>query len=235
METLGGPAERAADGRDRPGRPTGLLRRRPPHPGLGPAAGLRPLQPGRAAERRAMSLGPDSPPNTAFDPVARRRGGHIAGSASPRYRAGLPEEVMFPVTPMLDMAFQLLAFFVLTFQAPSAETHLDLDLPVTPAALPGAPRGEARPNAGAEGRLRPRERPLDPRRGRRPRRPESPPARRGVAARRRHAGRAAQTLCRGARRPAAAGPARGRRRPALRRSRAGDGRLLRGRGRRASA
>jgi len=51
---------------------------------------------------------------------------------------------MFPVTPMLDMAFQLLAFFVLTFQAPSAETHLDLDLPVTPAALPGAAGGEAR-------------------------------------------------------------------------------------------
>jgi biopolymer transport protein ExbD len=46
---------------------------------------------------------------------------------------------------MLDMAFQLLAFFVLTFQAPSAETHLDLHLPVTPVALPAAPRGEARP------------------------------------------------------------------------------------------
>jgi biopolymer transport protein ExbD len=58
----------------------------------------------------------------------------------------MPEEVMFPVTPMLDMAFQLLAFFVLTFQAPSAETHLDLDLPATPAALPSAPQGEARPS-----------------------------------------------------------------------------------------
>jgi biopolymer transport protein ExbD len=52
--------------------------------------------------------------------------------------------VFFPVTPMLDMAFQLLAFFILTFN-PSAETHLDLDLPATPAALPSAPRGEARP------------------------------------------------------------------------------------------
>ena len=62
-----------------------------------------------------------------------------------RPRPGPPEEVMFPVTPMLDMAFQLLAFFVLTFQAPSAETHLDLDLPATPAALPGGPQGEARP------------------------------------------------------------------------------------------
>jgi biopolymer transport protein ExbD len=62
-----------------------------------------------------------------------------------RYRPGPPEEVAFPVTPMLDMAFQLLAFFVLTFQAPSAETHLDLDLPVTPVALPAASRGQARP------------------------------------------------------------------------------------------
>ena len=48
------------------------------------------------------------------------------------------EEVQFPVTPMLDMAFQLLAFFVLTFQAPTSETHLDLTLPATPAAMPGA-------------------------------------------------------------------------------------------------
>ena len=62
-----------------------------------------------------------------------------AGSPRPRP----PEEVLFPVTPMLDMAFQLLAFFVLTFQAPSAETHLDLYLPATPQALPGAPRGRA--------------------------------------------------------------------------------------------
>ena len=67
-----------------------------------------------------------------------------AVAARRRQRQGLPEEVMFPVVPMLDMAFQLLAFFVLTFQAPSAETHLDLDLPATPAALPGAPQGEAR-------------------------------------------------------------------------------------------
>jgi biopolymer transport protein ExbD len=44
---------------------------------------------------------------------------------------------------MLDTAFQLLAFFVLTFKAPSGETHLDLDLPATPMALPGAPRGRA--------------------------------------------------------------------------------------------
>jgi biopolymer transport protein ExbD len=69
---------------------------------------------------------------------------HTARPA-PSHRKQAPVEVMFPVTPMLDMAFQLLAFFVLTFQAPSAETHLDLDLPATPIALPGASRGEAEP------------------------------------------------------------------------------------------
>jgi biopolymer transport protein ExbD len=56
-----------------------------------------------------------------------------------------PEDVQFPVTPMLDMAFQLLAFFVLTFQAPSAETHLDLHLPATPVALPSESQGAAQP------------------------------------------------------------------------------------------
>jgi biopolymer transport protein ExbD len=46
---------------------------------------------------------------------------------------------------MLDMAFQLLAFFVLTFKVPSAETHIDLELPATPAALPAAMQGRAIP------------------------------------------------------------------------------------------
>src|SRR5262249_5202536 len=64
---------------------------------------------------------------------------------APSHRPKPPDEVLFPVTPMLDMAFQLMAFFVLTFQAPSAETHLDLDLPATPLALPGAPRGNSEP------------------------------------------------------------------------------------------
>jgi biopolymer transport protein ExbD len=38
---------------------------------------------------------------------------------------------------MLDMAFQLLAFFILTFQAPTRETRIDLYLPSAPSALPG--------------------------------------------------------------------------------------------------
>ena len=60
-----------------------------------------------------------------------------------RRRAAPPIEVQFPVTPMLDMAFQLLAFFVLTFQAPTSETRLDLYLPAAPAALPGSAEGRA--------------------------------------------------------------------------------------------
>lgn len=34
-----------------------------------------------------------------------------------------------PITPMLDMAFQLLAFFVMTFNPTPAEGHLDMALP----------------------------------------------------------------------------------------------------------
>lgn len=66
-------------------------------------------------------------------PRAPRRAALMGGST-----------VDFPVTPMLDMAFQLLAFFVLTFQSPTSETRLDLYLPSTPVALPGASTGEAR-------------------------------------------------------------------------------------------
>lgn len=58
---------------------------------------------------------------------------------------GTPEDVPFPVTPMLDMAFQLLAFFILTFQAPTEETRIDLYLPAAPVALPGGPQGQANP------------------------------------------------------------------------------------------
>jgi len=61
-----------------------------------------------------------------------------------RRRDAEVEEVQFPVTPMLDMAFQLLAFFILTFRAPSLETHVDMYLPSVAAALPGDPEGRAK-------------------------------------------------------------------------------------------
>ncbi len=122
----------------------GTVRR---HAGPGAGAGFRPVQPGGVAEKAAMSLGMGMP---AFN--ARTPGGMAEASAdavaprSRRYRPGPPDEVFFPVTPMLDMAFQLLAFFILTFKAPTAETHIDLQLPATPAALPSARAGRARPN-----------------------------------------------------------------------------------------
>ena len=54
------------------------------------------------------------------------------------------EAVQLPITPMLDMAFQLLAFFILTFQVANPETRLDLYLPVAAVALPGSgPRAAA--------------------------------------------------------------------------------------------
>ncbi len=67
----------------------------------------------------------------------------LAPSEVPRSRRTRSDgagEIIFPVTPMLDMAFQLLAFFILTFKAPSDEMNLDLDLPATPAALPSVER-----------------------------------------------------------------------------------------------
>jgi biopolymer transport protein ExbD len=88
-----------------------------------------------------LGIGPSYPTgDTTSAPDAR-----TAAPRSRRYRPGPPDEVAFPVTPMLDMAFQLLAFFVLAFKPPSAETHLDLDLPATPAALPSASQGNAQP------------------------------------------------------------------------------------------
>ncbi len=62
------------------------------------------------------------------------------GTGPRRRRApgGATDGVQLPITPMLDMAFQLLAFFILTFQVANPETRLDLDLPVASVALPGS-------------------------------------------------------------------------------------------------
>jgi biopolymer transport protein ExbD len=93
-----------------------------------------------------MSVGMGMPASTAqtLGTMSESAAAAVA-PRSRRYRPGPPDEVFFPVAPMLDMAFQLLAFFILTFKAPTAETHIDLHLPTTPAALPSAPSGEARP------------------------------------------------------------------------------------------
>ena len=64
-----------------------------------------------------------------------------------RYRPKAPEEVLFPIAPMLDMAFQLLAFFILTFKVPSSHTYVDLDLPATPVFSGRSLPAGARPTA----------------------------------------------------------------------------------------
>jgi biopolymer transport protein ExbD len=93
-----------------------------------------------------MSIGMDMPgPTEQTLGTMADEAAAVVSPRSRRYRPGPPDEVFFPVAPMLDMAFQLLAFFILTFKSPTAETHLDLLLPTTPAALPGAPEGQARP------------------------------------------------------------------------------------------
>ncbi|HZZ73965.1 MAG TPA: biopolymer transporter ExbD [Pirellulales bacterium] len=46
-----------------------------------------------------------------------------------RKKKGGGEEVTLNVTAMLDMAFQLLTFFILTFRSPPAEGQLSLRLP----------------------------------------------------------------------------------------------------------
>lgn len=61
-----------------------------------------------------------------------------------KFRPGPPDEVVIPVAPMLDMAFQLLAFFIMTFRPPTAETHVDLYLPVAAVAMPTKSEGQAR-------------------------------------------------------------------------------------------
>jgi biopolymer transport protein ExbD len=38
-------------------------------------------------------------------------------------------DVTLPITPMLDMSFQLLSFFVITFKPPSMEGQLPINLP----------------------------------------------------------------------------------------------------------
>ena len=56
----------------------------------------------------------------------------------PKPKKRLPEEVDIPITPMLDMAFQLLTFFVLTYHAAPAEGQFGMNL------LPAAPATDFR-------------------------------------------------------------------------------------------
>src|SRR5712692_4735795 len=46
-----------------------------------------------------------------------------------RNRAEQSLEVELPITPMLDMAFQLLAYFIITFEPAALEGAMDLSMP----------------------------------------------------------------------------------------------------------
>ena len=94
-----------------------------------------------------MSIGPDQMFFPAGGVVPAADQADDDDGLARGYRPAPPEDIYFPAAPMLDMAFQLLAFFILTFNVPTSETHLDLLLPTTPAALPTASRGLARPTS----------------------------------------------------------------------------------------
>ena len=55
-----------------------------------------------------------------------------------------PEEITIPITPMLDMAFQLLTFFILTYRPAPAEGQFSMNL------LPASPATDFRAQAAAE-------------------------------------------------------------------------------------
>ena len=59
--------------------------------------------------------------------------GEIGPSRGRRTGLQATADTVFPVTPMLDMAFQLLAFFLLVYRPSSSETRIDLVLPAQPA------------------------------------------------------------------------------------------------------
>lgn len=61
-----------------------------------------------------------------------------------RHRKGRAKDVAFvepdlPITPMLDMSFQLLAFFLTTFNPSPTEGHLDMALPAQTGGGAGTP------------------------------------------------------------------------------------------------
>ena len=51
-----------------------------------------------------------------------------------RHKAEAAPEVNLPITPMLDMAFQLLTFFIFTYHPSGLEGQMDLNLPSEKAA-----------------------------------------------------------------------------------------------------
>src|SRR5205823_44660 len=89
------------------------------HPGA-------PRQQLRAGVQPAADVQGDRLPQAAtagHDP--RRR---LSTMARRRMAEPAPE-IVLPITPMLDMAFQLLTFFIFTYHPSALEGHMDLTLP----------------------------------------------------------------------------------------------------------
>src|SRR5207245_5733409 len=92
-------------------------RRHPGRPERQLQAGLR-----RAPDLQAGGLPPPAPEGPFASGVTSVR----------RKRKGDPgPEVELPITPMLDMAFQLLTFFIFTYHPSALEVQMELSLPAT--------------------------------------------------------------------------------------------------------
>jgi biopolymer transport protein ExbD len=63
-----------------------------------------------------------------------------------------PVEVEIPITPMLDLAFQVLLFFILTYQPSSMEGQLEMTLPDMAQAKAAKPEN-VKPSSSATGEL----------------------------------------------------------------------------------
>ncbi len=61
-------------------------------------------------------------------------------------------EVDLPITPMLDLAFQVLLFFILTYHPSQVEVQMDMSLPDLAQAQAASPK-DAKPDKSATGEL----------------------------------------------------------------------------------
>lgn len=68
------------------------------------------------------------------------------------YKAEPSLEVELPITPMLDLAFQVLLFFILTYHPSQLEGQMDLSLPDLAQAKAATPQ-EAQPEKSSTGEL----------------------------------------------------------------------------------
>lgn len=67
----------------------------------------------------------------------------------PRHRRRAPEDVQLNLAAMLDMAFQLLAFFILTFKPSPVEGQINLNLPPPVPIAPVDAQSNEAPDTGA--------------------------------------------------------------------------------------